>query len=67
MEIWLDEHRSEIDLNLPVLLPDIRNNHRDYMWTWFSLAGLLIIFYGLIHYRAKRLSWGKRAIDEANS
>ena len=43
--------------DLPVRRPSIRNNHRDYMLTWFSFAFLLIIFYGLIHRRAGRLSW----------
>jgi len=42
---------------LPVRRPTIRNNHRDYMLTWFSFAGLLLIFYLLIHKRAGRLSW----------
>ena len=42
---------------LPVRRPTIRNNHRDYMLTWFSFAFLLLIFYGLIHRRAGRLSW----------
>lgn len=42
---------------LPVRRPTIRNNHRDYMLTWFSFAGLLVIFYLLIHKRAGRLSW----------
>ena len=42
---------------LPVRRPSIRNNHRDYMLTWFSFAGLLLIFYFLIHKRAGRLSW----------
>ena len=42
---------------LPVRRPTIRNNHRDYMLTWFSFALLLIIFYMLIHRRAGRLSW----------
>lgn len=42
---------------LPVRRPTIRNNHRDYMLTWFSFAGLLIIFYLLIHRRAGRLQW----------
>lgn len=42
---------------LPIRRPTIRNNHRDYMLTWFSFAGLLIIFYLLIHKRAGRLSW----------
>jgi len=43
--------------NLPIRRPTIRNNHRDYMLTWFSFAGLLLIFYCLIHKRAGRLSW----------
>ena len=34
---------------LPPKRPDIRNNHFDYMLTWFSMAILLIIFYVLIH------------------
>ncbi len=56
-------HYVELDLDaksaeaLPVRRPTIRNNHRDYMLTWFSFAGLLIIFYFLIHKRAGRLSW----------
>ena len=43
--------------NLPIRRPSIRNNHRDYMLTWFSFAGLLLIFYALIHRRAGRLTW----------
>ena len=56
-------HYVELDLeasaatDLPVRRPTIRNNHRDYMLTWFSFAGLLIIFYLLIHRRAGRLQW----------
>ncbi|GGX64503.1 SURF1-like protein [Litorimonas cladophorae] len=42
---------------LPVRRPTIRNNHRDYMLTWFSFALLLIIFYLMIHRRAGRLTW----------
>lgn len=42
---------------LPVRRPSIRNNHRDYMLTWFSFSGLLIIFYLMIHHRAGRLKW----------
>jgi len=42
---------------LPVRRPTIRNNHRDYMLTWFSFAILLVIFYLLIHKRAGRLTW----------
>lgn len=55
MDIWLDEYKAEIDTELPPLRPDIPNNHRDYMLTWFSFAGLLIIFYLMIHRRAGRL------------
>lgn len=56
-------HYVELDLSvesavaLPVRRPTIRNNHRDYMLTWFSFAFLLLIFYALIHRRAGRLSW----------
>ena len=42
---------------LPVRRPSIRNNHRDYMLTWFSFAALLLLFYALIHRRAGRLQW----------
>jgi len=44
-------------VNLPIRRPSIRNNHRDYMLTWFSFAVLLLVFYGLIHRRAGRLKW----------
>ena len=43
--------------NLPVRRPSIRNNHRDYMLTWFSFAVLLLIFYAMIHRRAGRFTW----------
>jgi len=42
---------------LSVRHPSIRNDHRDYMLTWFSFAGLLLIFYALMHRRAGRLQW----------
>jgi surfeit locus 1 family protein len=56
-------HYIEIDPNaqsaeaLPIRRPSIRNNHRDYMLTWFSFAFLLLVFYALIHHRAGRLTW----------
>ena len=43
--------------DLEIKRPKIRNNHLNYMLTWFSFAFLLIIFYVLIHKRAGRLSW----------
>lgn len=51
-----EEINNSLDA-LPIRRPSIRNNHRDYMLTWFSFAFLLLIFYGLIHHRAGRLSW----------
>jgi len=54
IEIELDAPNAE---DLPIRRPSIRNNHRDYMLTWFSFAFLLLIFYGLIHRRAGRLTW----------
>ena len=48
---------AAVAVALPIRRPSIRNNHRDYMLTWFSFAGLLLVFYGLIHRRAGRLSW----------
>lgn len=52
-----DDGGAAVAAALPVRRPTIRNNHRDYMLTWFSFAGLLIIFYLLIHRRAGRLQW----------
>ncbi len=40
---------------LPVKRPNIRNNHFDYMLTWYSLALVLLIFYVLLHRRQNRL------------
>ena len=51
-----EEIKDSLDA-LPIRRPTIRNNHRDYMLTWFSFALLLLIFYALIHRRAGRLSW----------
>lgn len=55
---YIEIETSAVDAaSLPIRRPTIRNNHRDYMLTWFSFAFLLLIFYGLIHRRAGRLSW----------
>lgn len=43
--------------SLPPKKPEIANNHFDYMLTWFSLAFILLIFYGLIHIRDGRAGW----------
>jgi len=42
---------------LPVKRPKIRNNHFDYMLTWFSFAIILLIIYVILHVKAKRLTW----------
>lgn len=43
--------------SLPVKHPEIRNNHLEYMLTWFSLAFLLLVYYVLIHRREGRVGW----------
>lgn len=42
---------------LPPKRPDIRNNHFDYMLTWYGLAIVLLVIYLIMHRRAGRLSW----------
>lgn len=42
---------------LPVKIPEIRNNHFDYMLTWYSFAIILLIIYLIMHRRAGRLSF----------
>lgn len=43
--------------SLVIRRPDIRNNHFDYMLTWFSFAGILLIIYFILHLRAGRLKF----------
>jgi len=42
---------------LPAKRPDIRNNHLDYMLTWYSFALILSIIYVILHRRAGRLKF----------
>ena len=42
---------------LPPRRPDIRNNHLDYMLTWYSFAVILLIIYFILHKRAGRLKF----------
>jgi len=42
---------------LPARRPDIRNNHFDYMLTWWGLAIVLMVFYIIIHKRDGRIGW----------
>ena len=42
---------------LPAKRPQIRNNHFDYMLTWYGLAIVLLIIYVILHKREGRFSW----------
>lgn len=42
---------------LPARRPDIRNNHLDYMLTWWGLAMVLMIFYITLHKKDGRIGW----------
>lgn len=52
----LVEGRLKAD-SLPIKRPDIRNNHLDYMLTWYSFAIILLIIYFILHRRAGRLKF----------
>lgn len=56
MRFYVDTVPGAMDANdLPARRPDIRNNHFDYMLTWYGLALVLLIMYLIIHQRAGRL------------
>jgi surfeit locus 1 family protein len=42
---------------LKVRRPDIRNNHFDYMLTWYGLALTLLVIYLIFHFKVGRLSF----------
>ncbi len=48
------EHIKSGD-DLPVRMPDIPNNHLDYMLTWYSFALILLVIYFLLHRKQGRL------------
>lgn len=56
--INLVEHVDSVE-NLPVLMPEIVNNHLDYMLTWYSFAFILLVIYALVHKKQGRL-WIER-------
>ncbi len=41
--------------DLPVKIPEIMNNHLDYMLSWYSFMLILLVIYLLLHKRAGRL------------
>ena len=58
MPLYIDVVEGVTDAGqLPVKRPDIRNNHLDYMLTWYSFAVILLIIYLILHRRAGRLKF----------
>ena len=53
------EHVKSVN-DLPVRIPDIPNNHLDYMLTWYSFALILLIIYFLVHKKQGRLRFEKK-------
>lgn len=43
--------------DLPVRKPELRNNHLDYMLTWYSFAVILLVIYLIMHHRQGRLKF----------
>ena len=58
MRFYIDTVEGATGANLlPPKRPDIRNNHLDYMLTWYSFAVILLIIYFILHRRAGRLKF----------
>ena len=58
MRFYIDTVPGATDADLlPIKRPDIRNNHLDYMLTWYSFAVILLIIYCILHLRAGRLKF----------
>lgn len=58
MRFYIDTVQGATDANLlPPKRPDVRNNHLDYMLTWYSFALILLIIYVILHRRAGRLKF----------
>jgi len=58
---YIDAVPADSGADLPPKKPDIRNNHFDYMLTWYSFAVILLIIYIIMHIRAGRLRFGARS------
>ncbi len=50
--------------SLPIKRPEIRNNHFDYMLTWYGLAVVLLIIYLILHAQRGRLGFKGTAKGE---
>lgn len=58
MRFYIDVKSTSLsNTSLKAMRPDIRNNHMDYMLTWYSFAIILLIIYLIIHHRAGRLKF----------
>lgn len=58
MRFYIDTVPGALDAALlPAKRPEIRNNHFDYMLTWYSFALILLIIYFILHRRAGRLKF----------
>ena len=57
---YIDAVPAKMASSLPAKKPDLRNNHFDYMLTWYSFAIILLIIYVIMHMRAGRLRFGAR-------
>ena len=60
-DYYIDAVPAKSATDLPPKKPDIRNNHFDYMLTWYSFAVILLIIYIIMHMRAGRLRFGGRS------
>ncbi len=55
MRFYIDSVPGAVDAeSLPIKRPEIRNNHFDYMLTWYGLALVLLIIYAVLHKREGR-------------
>ena len=54
IDVVLGESSAE---NLPVKRPQIRNNHFDYMLTWYGLAVALFVIYLILHLQRGRIGF----------
>lgn len=59
--IEIDHALGDAPAELPEKTPELRNNHFDYMMTWYSFALILLVIYIIMHRRAGRLKIGKGA------
>jgi len=50
-------------VDLPIKRPEIRNNHFDYMLTWYGLALALFVIYIILHLQHGRLSFGAKSTE----